>query len=139
MMIFTWLCRWQRLIWARCLFYHKKGLQIKSYEPYCMYSKNIYRPCHCLRWYFVWVTEKILKSFQDKKGTLENSVLSNFCQHFHLRAWETADQESMHLQIQCNLDLVTPYLVTTCDLVTILQRPFFNLLHKIIWFWYYVI
>ena len=32
-------------------------------------------------------------------------------------------------QVQCNLDLVT-----TCDLVTILQRPFFNLLHKIIRF-----
>ena len=32
--------------------------------------------------------------------------------------------------VQCNLDLVTLNLVTTCDLVTILQRPFFNLLHK---------
>ena len=32
--------------------------------------------------------------------------------------------------VQCNLDLVTFYLVTSCDLVTILQRPFFNLLHK---------
>ena len=31
--------------------------------------------------------------------------------------------------VQCNLNLVT-----TCDLVTILQRPFFNLLHKIIRF-----
>ena len=31
--------------------------------------------------------------------------------------------------VQCNLDLVT-----TCDLVTILQRPFLNLLHKIIIF-----
>ena len=37
-------------------------------------------------------------------------------------------------KIQCNLDLVTLNLVTTCDLVTILQRPFFNLLHKIIRF-----
>ena len=36
--------------------------------------------------------------------------------------------------MQCNLDLVTLNLVTTCDLVTILQRPFFNLLHKIIRF-----
>ena len=36
--------------------------------------------------------------------------------------------------VQCNLDLVTLNLVTTCDLVTILQRPFFNLLHKIIQF-----
>ena len=32
--------------------------------------------------------------------------------------------------VQCNLDLVTLNLVTTCDLVTILQRPFFHLLHK---------
>ena len=40
-----------------------------------------------------------------------------------------------YLHIQCNLDLVTLNLVTTCDLVTILQRPFnFNLLHKIIRF-----
>ena len=39
-----------------------------------------------------------------------------------------------YLHIQCNLDLVTLNLVTTCDLVTILQRPFFNLLHKIIQF-----
>ena len=38
------------------------------------------------------------------------------------------------LQIQCNLDLVTLNLVTTCDLVTIFQRPFFDLLHKIIRF-----
>ena len=36
------------------------------------------------------------------------------------------------MHVQCNLDLVTLNLVTICDLVTILQRPFFNLLHKII-------
>ena len=30
------------------------------------------------------------------------------------------------LRLQCNLDLVTLNLVTTCDLVTILQRPFFQ-------------
>ena len=36
--------------------------------------------------------------------------------------------------IHCNLDLVTLNLVTICDLVTILQGPFFNLLHKIIRF-----
>ena len=34
--------------------------------------------------------------------------------------------------VQCNLDLATLKLVTTCYLVTILQRPFFNLLCKII-------
>ena len=32
------------------------------------------------------------------------------------------------IEVQCNLDLVTLNLVTTCDLVTIFQRPFFNLL-----------
>jgi len=31
--------------------------------------------------------------------------------------------------VQCNLDLTTLNLVTTCDLVTIFQRPFFNLLY----------
>ena len=36
--------------------------------------------------------------------------------------------------IQCNLDLVTLNLVTTCDLVTIFQRPFFSLVHKVIRF-----
>ena len=36
--------------------------------------------------------------------------------------------------IQYNLDLVTLNLVTTCDLVTIFQIPFFYLLHKIIRF-----
>ena len=35
------------------------------------------------------------------------------------------------LNVQCNLDLVTLNSVTICDLVTILQRLFFNLLHKI--------
>ena len=30
-----------------------------------------------------------------------------------------------NLSLQCNLDLVTLNLVTTCDLVTISQRPFF--------------
>ena len=35
--------------------------------------------------------------------------------------------------VQCNLDLVMLDLVT-CDLVTISQRPFFNLLRKIIRF-----
>ena len=39
-----------------------------------------------------------------------------------------------YIGVQCNLDLVTLNLVTTCDLVTIFQRPFFNLLHKIIRF-----
>ena len=38
------------------------------------------------------------------------------------------------LYVQYNLGLVTLNLVTTCDLATILQRPFFNLLHKIIRF-----
>ena len=38
------------------------------------------------------------------------------------------------LEVQCNLDLVTLNLVTTYDLVTILQRLFFNSLHKIIRF-----
>ena len=33
--------------------------------------------------------------------------------------------------VQYNLDLVTLNLVTTCDLVTILLRLFFNLQHKI--------
>ena len=33
-------------------------------------------------------------------------------------------------QIQSNLDLVILNLVKACDLVTIFQRPFFNLLHK---------
>ena len=36
--------------------------------------------------------------------------------------------------LHCNLDLVTLNIVTTCDLVTIFQTPFFNLLHKIIQF-----
>ena len=36
--------------------------------------------------------------------------------------------------LQFSLNLVTLNLVTTCDLVTILQRPFFNLLHEIIIF-----
>ena len=35
-------------------------------------------------------------------------------------------------KVQCNLDLVTLNLVTTCDLVTIVQRQFFNLLHETI-------
>ena len=34
-----------------------------------------------------------------------------------------------NIEIQCNLDLVT-----TCDLVTISLKPFFNLVHKIIRF-----
>ena len=37
-------------------------------------------------------------------------------------------------QLQCNLDLATLNFVTTCDLVTIFQTPFFNLQHKIIRF-----
>ena len=37
-------------------------------------------------------------------------------------------------KVQCNLDLERLNLVTTCDLVTILQRPSFHLLHKIILF-----
>ena len=43
-------------------------------------------------------------------------------------------QKTMSPEVQCNLDLVTLNLVTTCDLVTILQRQLFNLLHKIIRF-----
>ena len=36
--------------------------------------------------------------------------------------------------VQCNLDLVTLNLMTACDLVSIFQRPFFNLLNRIIRF-----
>ena len=36
--------------------------------------------------------------------------------------------------MQCNLNLVMLKLVTTCDLASISQRPFFNLPHKIIRF-----
>ena len=36
--------------------------------------------------------------------------------------------------VQCDLNLVTLNSVTTCDLVTIFQRLFFNLLHKTIQF-----
>ena len=36
------------------------------------------------------------------------------------------------MKLQCNLNLLTLNLVTTCDLVTIFQGPFLNLLHKII-------
>ena len=50
--------------------------------------------------------------------------------------WFEFDYEYLVILIylQCNLDLVTLNLVTTCDLVTIFQRPLFNLLHKIIRF-----
>ena len=41
-------------------------------------------------------------------------------------------ESQKNVQIQCNLDLVALNFVTICGLVTILQRPFFNLLHKII-------
>jgi hypothetical protein len=42
--------------------------------------------------------------------------------------------DAKQYKVQCNLDLVTLNLMTTCDLVNIFQRPFFNLLHKIIRF-----
>ena len=44
--------------------------------------------------------------------------------------------EELHQHtVQCNLDLVTALnLVAACDLVTIFQTPFFNLLHEIIQF-----
>ena len=53
--------------------------------------------------------------------------------------WVVADNRNWllsakQIKLQCNLDLVTLILVTTCDLVTILQRPFFILLHKSIGF-----
>ena len=35
-----------------------------------------------------------------------------------------------HWVVQCNLDLVTLNLATTCDLVTIFKWPLFTLLHK---------
>ena len=39
---------------------------------------------------------------------------------------------NFRMYVQCNLDLVTSNLVTNCDLVTVLQNLFFNILHKII-------
>ena len=39
-----------------------------------------------------------------------------------------------HIRVQCNLNLVTLKLVTAFDVVTSLQRPFFNSTHKIIRF-----
>ena len=43
-------------------------------------------------------------------------------------------QQSKEKYLKCNLDLVALNLVTTCDFVTILQRPFFNLIRNIIRF-----
>ena len=40
----------------------------------------------------------------------------------------------MTKQVECNLDLETLNLVTTYDLVTILQRPFFILHVKVFYF-----
>ena len=48
--------------------------------------------------------------------------------------WSKKCYEMFQFLLQGNLDLVTLNLVTTCDLVTVLQRSFFNLLHKIIRF-----
>ena len=56
---------------------------------------------------------------------IENSI--------HIQ-WFHEGQEKYFNVIQCNLDLVTLNLVTICDLVAILQRPFFILLHKSIGF-----
>ena len=46
--------------------------------------------------------------------------------------------QTVHIKCKCvqgNLDIETLNLVTICDLVTtILKRPFFNILHKIIRF-----
>ena len=47
---------------------------------------------------------------------------------------EISENSLLYNIVQRNLDLVTLNLVTTCDLVTIFQRRFFNLLHKIIRF-----
>ena len=66
---------------------------------------------------------QIFAAFSEKKSTLTRFHLCEDIFYFHKKK-----------SIQCNLDLVTVDLVTTCDLVTILQRPFFNLLHKIICF-----
>ena len=68
--------------------------------------------------------QKLLAKQEEQRQQLQDQLRSQGCQYF--LKW--------HLKLQCNLDLVTLNLVTTCDLVTIFQRPFFNLLHKIIRF-----
>ena len=70
------------------------------------------------------------------RSTIYSDVKMHLCLNDHIRSELTDWWYSSHFQlqrnltenIQCNLDLVT------LTLVIILQRPFFNLLYKIIQF-----
>ena len=75
-----------------------------------------------------------LRKLSQKHAIVERLLNTCGMQRFW-DCWVLCSQkDNRKHHVQCNLDLVTLNLVTTCDLETILQRPFFNLLHKIIWF-----
>ena len=74
------------------------------------------------------ITQSAFERFDAKERNCYMSHGEIELPHFKL------EDDYKYEVIQCNLDLVTLNLVTICDLVTILQRPFFNLLHKFIQF-----
>ena len=56
--------------------------------------------------------------------------VSTVCQNWWYYSFVHFCSLDKAIYVQCNLDLVTLNLVTTCDLVTIFERPLFILLHK---------
>ena len=80
------------------------------------------------------MNESIIKSIflccqtKDLSRTLFTKPMPGNLTYVGQVAMQTLAVQLGSLLVQCNLDLVTLNLVTTCDLVTILQRPFFNLL-----------
>ena len=109
-------CREDKYLW-----------HFKIYFTHHKFGKTFLQPIR------VSIYKNVLK-YQSNRKTLEN--FWKVCKSLR-KTWNDSSN-LFHcvctLYIQCNLDLVTLNLVTTCDLVTILQRPFFNLLHKIIRF-----
>ena len=112
----------------------------------------LYYSLHCkpkyllyLIWQFhssIFMTSKRKNWFRKTLNKLHNIKEKPFMRHILNKYWSVFIKREVHCRfilqqifvVQCNLDLVTLNLATTCDLVTILQRPFFNLLHKIIRF-----
>ena len=98
--------------------------------------------CHFFFLFFLWIIYQYF--YQDSRWSLwtwRNSSKQGIDVH---TKWlieiggETQDHQTRIwgkiFFVQCNLNLVALKLVKTCDLVTVLQRPFFKLLHKIIRF-----
>ena len=98
-----------------------------------MVLKPSFPPCKALHYYLVLLCLRCINSRQFHLSTqlCSSTLVCKF--NFQLLPFNWRNNDFDELKLQCNLNLVTPYLMTNLNLVTILQKTIF-LRHENIWF-----